>query len=257
MKRVMRFLVRLYPSSWRKRYAAEFEALLEDATPTVRDTFDIFWGALKMQMTTWSFGRITLAGSVGGILVAAAIFLALPVNYVSQAVLWVTPADGSTSPGESGRSLVSNLARNIFVREYLASVIQKHNLYPGERAHMPLDDVIDKMKRNITLEATPYASPVHPDTLAFVVRFGYPDARVAQQVNDELMSRFIEGNLEIAQQLNSNWIFRVPDPPSLPVRPVSPNRTQFAGVGLFAGLLGGLTLAIVVRSRRGTTVGHA
>ena len=95
---------------------------------------------------------------------------------------------------------------------------------------------------------------MHPDPLAFVVRSGYPDARVTQQANDELMSNFIEGNLEIAQQLNSNWIFRVPDPPSLPLRPVSPNRTQFAGVGLFAGLPAGL--AIVVRSRRGTTVGH-
>jgi hypothetical protein len=45
MKRIMRFLVRLYPSSWRKRYGAEFDALLEDAMPTARDTFDLFWGA--------------------------------------------------------------------------------------------------------------------------------------------------------------------------------------------------------------------
>jgi hypothetical protein len=33
MKRTMRFLARLYPSSWRKRYGAELDALLEDATP--------------------------------------------------------------------------------------------------------------------------------------------------------------------------------------------------------------------------------
>jgi hypothetical protein len=53
MKRVMRFLVRLYPLSWRNRYGVEFDALLEDATLTARDTFDIFWGGLKMQMTPW------------------------------------------------------------------------------------------------------------------------------------------------------------------------------------------------------------
>jgi hypothetical protein len=52
MKRTMRFLVWLYPSTWRKRYGAEFEALLEDATPSAQDAFDVFWGALKMQMTT-------------------------------------------------------------------------------------------------------------------------------------------------------------------------------------------------------------
>jgi hypothetical protein len=255
MKWTMRFFVRLYPASWRKRYGAEFEALLDDAKPSARDASDVFWGALKMQMTTWSFGRIVLTCSVAGILVATAIIFALQVNYASQAVLWVTPRDGSTSTGESGRSLVSNLARNIFVREYLASVIQEHNLYPGERARKPLDDIIDNMKRNITLEATPYASPAHPAALTFVVRFGYPEARVAQQVNEELISRFMEGAVENAQQFNLNWNFRVLDPPSIPLKPAGPNRTQFAAVGLFAGLLIGLALAFVVRSRRTATVG--
>jgi hypothetical protein len=146
------------------------------------------------------------------------------------------------------------LARNIFVREYLASVIQEHDLYRGERARKPLDDVIDKMKRNITLEATPYASPTHPDTLTFVVRFGYPDARVARQVNEELISRFMEGAVENAQQFNSNWNFRVLDPPSIPLKAAAPNRTQFSVGGLLAGLLVGLTLAIAFKSRRTTTV---
>jgi uncharacterized protein involved in exopolysaccharide biosynthesis len=257
MKRTIRFLAQLYPSIWRKRYGAEFDALLEDAKLSADDVFDIFWGALKMQMTTWSFGRITLACSVVGILLAAAVSFAVPVHYVSQGVLKVTPADGSTSTGESGRYLVSTLAGNIFSREYLASVIQEHNLYPRERARRPLDDVIDKMKRNITLEAMPLASPGNRDTLTFVVQFDYSDAHLAQQVNEELMSRLIEGNLESAQRLNSNWTFRVPDPPSLPLNPAAPNRTQFAAIGLSAGLLAGLTLAIVFRRRSSTTVGNA
>lgn len=33
MRRVVRFLVRLYPANWRERYGEEFEALLEDAPP--------------------------------------------------------------------------------------------------------------------------------------------------------------------------------------------------------------------------------
>jgi hypothetical protein len=61
MKRVMRFLVRFYPLSWRNRYGVGFDALIEDATLTVPETFDVFWGALKMQMTPWSFGRVTFA----------------------------------------------------------------------------------------------------------------------------------------------------------------------------------------------------
>jgi hypothetical protein len=145
------------------------------------------------------------------------------------------------------------LARDIFSREYLASVIQEHNLYPRERARLPLNDVIDKMKRNITLEAAPPASPENQDTLTLVVKFGYSDAHLAQQVNEELISRFMEGTLN-APQLYSCCIFRVLEPPSIPIRQPAWNRTQFAVVGLLAGLLAGLTLAIVFKSRRTTTV---
>jgi uncharacterized protein involved in exopolysaccharide biosynthesis len=252
----MRFLARLYPSSWRERYGAEFDALLEDAKPSMRDAFDVFWGAMKMQMTTWSFGRITLAGSLAGILVAAAISFALPVHYVSQTLVIVTPGDELTSTGESGHRLLSNLARDVFSREYLASLVQEHSLYPRERVRMPLNDVIDKMRRNITLEAMPPASPGNQDTLTFVVKFGYSDAHLAQQVNEELISRFMEGTLN-APQLRSCCIFRVLDLPSLPIRQTARYRTQSAIVGLLAGLLVGLTVAIVVRPRRNTPLGTA
>ena len=254
MKRTMRFFARLYPSSWRKRYGDEFEALLEDTTPSACDACDVFWGALRMQMTTWSFGRITLACSVAGILVAVAVSFALPVHYLSRAVLTVTPADGSIPAGESTRRLVTNMEQNVFSRESLTSILQEHNLYPGERALMPVDDVIDNMKRNIRVDPVTLASPGNPDTLTFVLQFEYSDRYVAQRVNAELASRFLEGALN--SQLNSNWIFHVSDPPSLPVRPAVPNRTRLGAVGLFAGLLAGLTLANVVRSRPGRTFGN-
>src|SRR2546430_12696019 len=74
-------MIRRPPRSTLFPYTTLFRSL-EDATPSGRGAFDVFWGALKMQMTTWSFGRITLATSVAGILVAATIFFALPAHYV-------------------------------------------------------------------------------------------------------------------------------------------------------------------------------
>jgi hypothetical protein len=253
MKRTMRFLTRLYPSRWRKRYGAELEALLEDATPSARDAFDVFGAALKMQMTAWGFGRITLACTVAGTLMAAAISFAFPVHYASQTVLYVMPPAGSTLAGKSADRMVNNLEWNIFSRESLTSIILEHDLYPRERARMPLHDVIREMRRNIRVAPIPPASPENEDARAFVVQFDYRDPCVAQQVNIELTSRFIEGNLEAARRLNSHSIFRVMRPPSLPLRPAGPNRTQFAAVGLFAGLLASLTVAIVVRSHCGMT----
>jgi uncharacterized protein involved in exopolysaccharide biosynthesis len=46
----------------------------------------------------------------------------------------------------------------------------------------------------------------------------------------------------------------VPAAASLPAWPAAPNRTRFVAVGLFAGLLAGLTFAGVTKSRSSTTV---
>jgi uncharacterized protein involved in exopolysaccharide biosynthesis len=246
MRRIVRFLARLYPKSWRKRYGAEFDALLEDATPSPRDAFDVSWGAFKMQMTTWSFSRITLACTVAGVLVAAAVYFAMPVHYLSQSFIVVTPADGATHQ-------MINLQRTILSQGSLTSIIQKHNLYPRERARMPLDDVIERMRSNIILHPNPPV-PWDRDTVTFRIEFDYSDPRVAQQVNSELVSRFMEGNLRNAELHGPHSNFEVFDPPSLPIKPAGPNRMRLGVSGLFAGLLAGLTLAIVMRSRRGATV---
>jgi hypothetical protein len=250
MKRILQFLARLYPSIWRKRYGAEFDALLEDATPSARDAFDLLWGAFKMQITTWSFGRITLAGSLAGVLVAAAISFAVPLHYLSQSFVEVTPAEG-TAP-QSTVHLMGTVAQDVFSRDSLGSIIQEHNLYPHARARMPLDAVIDIMRRDISLYSLTVASPQNPNAFKFTVQFDYSDPHIAQEVNAELTSRVIEGNLGIARQLNSHDTFYVLDPPSLPLKPSAPNRAEFAAVGLFAGLLAGLTLALALRQRRTT-----
>ena len=52
MKRTLKFLARLYPSSWRNRYSDEFEALLDDISPTFGDVCDVLGGVLQARMTT-------------------------------------------------------------------------------------------------------------------------------------------------------------------------------------------------------------
>lgn len=248
MKHAVRFIARLYPPAWRRRYGAEFEALLEDATPSPRAAFDVLWGALKMQLTTWNSGRIMLATSIAGILVAVMISFVAPPHYLSLATLTATPANEST------RRLLSTLEQNILSRENLASVIQAHNLYAHERVTMSLDDVVDKMKKNIHVNLTPPASPAN--ALTFVVQFDYSDRYLAQQVNDDLASQFIEGNVDPRLHSHSHMVLYMPSESSLPLKPEGPNRIQLGVAGLFGGLLAGLSLALIVRARRSITVGN-
>lgn len=255
MRRTVRFLARLYPSRWRKRYGAEFDALLEDAPPSPRHAFDVLCGALKMQMKNRDCGRIALTCSVAGMLVAAAISFVLPVHYLSQATLIVAPGYGSTRAGESARDLVGDVAQSSFSREYIASVIHEHNLYRRERLRMSLDDVIEKMRSDISVRLATDASPSNRETLTFVVQFDYRDPLVARQVNEELMSRLIEGNLKVAQSQQTDWTFCVPEAPSLPLMPAAPSRARLVAAGVSVCLLiVSLVLATLLRSRQSTTV---
>ena len=202
-----------------------------------------------MQITTWTFGRITVAGCLAGLLSAAALFFVAPVHYQSRVVVMVAPASESTN------LLMQRLVQRAFSRESLASIIQEHNLYSRERSRMPIDEVIARMQRAVNVVPILPASSSNRGLPGFIVRFDYSDPRVAQAVNAELTSRLLEDNLREAEsnpQLESHAIFSVLDPPTLPRVPTSPNRIQFVVVGSFAGLLGGLTLAIFVRSRRST-----
>ena len=225
-----------------------------------------------MQMKTWTFGRITLACALAGVLAAIAISFAWPDNYVSEAKLKITPAriPESGSPAAANQLMwdrVLSMDHEILSRASLTSIVQRYNLYPRERTRLPLEDVVENMRTHIRV--SPITPPGNRAIPAFAIQFEYPDARVAQQVTAELMSRFIDMNVmqsandefranhgrgDSTLNLLSQMRLEPLDTATLPTGPFEPNRAAIAGAGLFAGLLAGLTLAMVIRSRRRTTI---
>lgn len=254
MKRLLRILVRFYPSDWRARYDREFAALLDEAPLSVRDIWDVFWGALKMQITTSSVTKITLICSLAALLVAAAISLAVPAVYSSESILTFAPADGAVVTEESSRLFLDDLAQSIFTRDYLASVVHDHNLYWRERLHMPLDAVVEKMRSDISIHSLTLATPSDRDSYTLAIRFNYRSPFIAQQVNAELTSRFIER--AVTSQVFSHSTFLLHDPPSLARWP-APSRMRLTALALFAVTLGGLSFAVVVRRMYGTEAPHS
>jgi len=254
MKRLLKLLTRLYPSSWRERYGEEYEALLEDVTPRARDLFDVFWGAGKMQMTTWSLARIVLACSLSGAFAAVAISFAQPKTYMSQTLIMMDHADRRSIDNELQRR-----AEDAFAEPFLADLIQRENLYPSERARMAQSDVVNLMRRDIWLRRLQKSDGGFAS--AFVAQFIYPDPRVAQRVDRELVSELIAANLRTAindptRASRSPLTLAVWDPADLPQKPHFPNRAEFGASGLIAGLLGGLIVVALAGWRRNLTVAN-
>ncbi len=52
MRTLIRWAARLYPATWRNRYAAEFDALLDDISPSLGDLCDVLADVLRARMTT-------------------------------------------------------------------------------------------------------------------------------------------------------------------------------------------------------------
>jgi hypothetical protein len=80
MRRWIRLIAWLYPARWRRRYGAEFDALLEDATPTWRNAVDVGWGALEMHMNTWHFPKRAVGFALTSAILAAALAILCRTN---------------------------------------------------------------------------------------------------------------------------------------------------------------------------------
>ena len=235
MTRLVRWAAWLYPPDWRARYGAEFEALLEDAGTGWRELGDVVKGAVLMHFNARSITAITAVCGVIG-LAAAAIAFSIHDRYVSTAVLRL----GGPTP-EAQSSELRHLAEHVLGRDSLAGIIQKYGLYPEERKRIPLEDIVQEMRRNIMI--LPIRKAGHPLTApadAIQIRFSYPDKAIAQAVTRELTTGLLQGSLPVLS-------LEVLDPASLPQQPSYPNRTSFLIAGLGIGLAAG---AIVTAARR-------
>jgi hypothetical protein len=252
-ERLIRFAGRLYPVSWRRRYGVEFEALLEDAGRHWRDVLDVLLGALKMQMTTWTFGKIVAAFGVAGALLWSGVSLvAMPDQFVSSTLLHVNTME-EPSTDFTGK-LAVGLIQNTFSRDSLSGVIERQGLYQRERARNGMGDAIDKMRRDIMFDRIGRSNE-------FSVAFRYGDAKQAQQTEQELINKLMSANIlfslgrccpQIAALPRLPYNLQVIDQASLPKRPSWPNRLVIAAMGLAGGLLLGAITAVVARTRSST-----
>lgn len=61
MRTIIRWAARFYPPAWRNRYAAEFDALLDDISPSFRDVCDVLGDALRARLTAGIDASFVLA----------------------------------------------------------------------------------------------------------------------------------------------------------------------------------------------------
>jgi hypothetical protein len=255
MRRWLRIAIWLYPAAWRRRYGREFDALLTDIQPRARDLWDIFRGAITVQLSTpVTYLKLGAATAALGALVASGVSFTFPDRYVSSAVMRVAPQiPTGADPGQYQMIADEHLAQlkvEVLSRQSLASLIQQPelNLYPADRLRYPLEDVIQGMRNNdIHIEPVETKLPFQDGTSAFRIAFEYPDRKVAQGVVRALVTRLNNDNVVAARRGPFVVNLEVLDPPNLPEKAIDPGRLAIVGIGLGAGFALGLLIAYLRR----------
>lgn len=145
---------------------------------------------------SWIFGPAFLA------LVATVVGVFLwPNTYVSSASLKVVPQQMPENLVQSNinqqmQDRITSMVATVRSRQVLTQIINTLGLYPREKTHMPLDDIIEKMNKDFVLNnvQTLGSGTGHP-AAAFQISFFYDNRIIAQRVATELVTRFMDMNV--------------------------------------------------------------
>lgn len=161
-------------------------------TPDMEDYVDM----LRRQKA-WIMGP-TFAALVIAVVVAHL----WPDTFVSTAVVRVVPpqvpeAFVPTNVNLEMTQRINSMAQQILSRSTLTNIINTYGLYPRDRARLPMEDVVENMRR----DDVRFSSVVNFSTSdgkrqvpAFQISFAYENRVTAQKVCQDLVSRFINEN---------------------------------------------------------------
>ena len=128
----------------------------------------------------------------------------LPDIYTSETVILVDPQkvpESYVHPTVTGdiRNRLSTLEQQILSTTRLQKIIEALNLYPQERRILAREDVIGRMRKDITISLV-NAFGAYQDLQAFKIGYSGREPRLVAQVANDLASLFIEENLKAREQ---------------------------------------------------------
>jgi protein tyrosine kinase modulator len=180
--------------------------------PDVEDYIDML-----RRYRSWIIGP-----TFAGLVVAVVVGFLWPDTFISTALMRITPQQVPERlvPSAINSQMAERLTamqQEILSRTSLTELIQRPalNLYPRDRQRLPMEDVIEEMRKdiNISMLDVPTQGTNRGLASAFVIRFRYTDKYKAQAVVRELVSKFSEQNVTVQRNqaslttsfLNDEW----------------------------------------------------
>ncbi|HSB16167.1 MAG TPA: GNVR domain-containing protein [Bryobacteraceae bacterium] len=139
-----------------------------------------------------------------GLVIAVVVAFLWPDTYVSMAVIRVVPPQVPEKYVASNVNIemtqrFSAMAQSITSRARLTDMVNAHGLYPGLRSRVPMEDVLERMSKDIKINPVfslrDEGMQGRPASSAYRIEFAYENRYLAQKVVQELVSRFIDESI--------------------------------------------------------------
>jgi len=151
--------------------------------------------------------RLALGVAAGIFFIGALLVFIWPNTYESKAVILleepeVPAALVPTTVTVFAAQQVQYINQRVMTRSNLASIIEKFNLYPEKRRHLPTMLLADDIQDDITMDVVnveltdPQRNTPTVQTIAFTIGFRHKDPATARKVANELVSLYLEENLK-------------------------------------------------------------
>jgi succinoglycan biosynthesis transport protein ExoP len=132
----------------------------------------------------------------------------LPAAYKSETLILVeqqTVPEHYVVPNVTNdlQDRLQSMTQQILSRTRLMRIIDQFQLYGDLRSRLSLDEMVDKMRRDIKIE-TVRAEGRQEGLAAFRISYSSSEPRVAQEVAGQLTSLFIDENLKTRAQQSEN-----------------------------------------------------
>ena len=173
-------------------------------------------GAIRTQLSAPAFPKLALMLSVAGPAAGLAISFVVTPRFVSTAAMAFIPPN-PTDVHRNVNEVFLELQTEILSRTSLSSIVQdpRLDLYKEDRARIPLEDVIERMRQDMQISRDAPAN-AGGDYLPFHITFAYSDRIKAQETVMALMTKFQEANLtsqrmqaEAKRASTSNQVYRL------------------------------------------------
>lgn len=144
---------------------------------------------------SWIVGPAFL-GLVAGVVIA---FL-WPDTFMASGQLRVVPPQVpsrlvASNMTEEMSQRVNAIYQQIVSRTNLNNLISTYNLYPDKRKRLPMEDVVNDMRKDVVISALRgmgASGPGRNNIFAFTVSYAYSDRRLATKVCSDLITKFID-----------------------------------------------------------------